>query len=75
MGLRTISIRRSDTMLGPMKTSFFWHDVWEGDTLLPVQFPNVYRCARNPQAKVKDYVDRDADRNLWGPIFKRDSNG
>ena len=44
---------------------FFWQEVWVGYTSLAVLFPDLYRCARNPQAKVKDYMDRDADRILW----------
>ena len=50
----------------------FWRDVWVGDTPLVVQFPDLYSCARNKQAKAVDYMNRVADRVLWGPTLGRD---
>eukprot|EP00268_Persea_americana_P054181 TRINITY_DN6183_c0_g1_i3.p1 TRINITY_DN6183_c0_g1~~TRINITY_DN6183_c0_g1_i3.p1 ORF type:complete len:183 (+),score=26.84 TRINITY_DN6183_c0_g1_i3:67-549(+) len=58
--------------VGTREGNFFLHDIWVGDQPLAAQFLDLYRCARNKQAKVKDYMDRDAERILWGPIFRRD---
>lgn len=57
--------------VGSGQDIFFWHDLWVGDTPLSLHFPDLYRCARNQQAKVMDYMERDVDRTLWGPIFRR----
>ena len=42
-----------------------------GDSLLSLQFLDLYRYARNLQANMMDTWKRDADRTLWGPIFRR----
>ena len=60
--------------VGSREDLFFWQDVCVGDIPLAVQFLDLYRCARNRQAKAKDFMESDADRILWGPtpIFRRD---
>ena len=38
---------------------FFWLDTWVGDRPLAMQFPDLFRCVRDSQATVKDYMERD----------------
>ena len=38
---------------------------------LAIQFPDLYRCARNCNASVRDYLDISPNLNLWSPIFRR----
>ena len=49
----------------------FWHDIWVGNNPLAIQFPDLYRCARNHKAKVADYLITNGSQHLWGPIFSR----
>ena len=49
----------------------FWHDVWVGNNPLVIQFPDLYKCAKNRKARVRDYLDTNGSKQLWGPIFKR----
>ena len=52
----------------------FWHAVWVGESLLALQFPDLYRCARNCNAKVKDYLHNDPNSSQWWLIFRRNLN-
>lgn len=36
----------------------FWHDKWVGDRPLVDWFPDLFKCARDPEAKVGDYMER-----------------
>lgn len=36
----------------------FWLDVWVGDKPLAIQFPGLYNCVRNREAKINDYLDK-----------------
>lgn len=51
---------------------FFWEDVRVGNDSLAVQFPSLYACARNRQAKAKCYMVQNGEQIHWGPIFRRD---
>ena len=42
-----------------------------GGRPLAKEFPDLFRCARNQLAKVKNYMDRHEDHITWGPIFRR----
>lgn len=50
---------------------FFWHNVWIGDRALAIQFPELYRCARDSWARVFDYIDMTPNEVVWGPILRR----
>lgn len=54
------------------KRLFFWLDCWAGDTSFATQFPSLFACARDREAKACDYMVRNGDYTLWGPIFRRD---
>lgn len=57
--------------IGNGRKIFFWHDVWVGDSPLPTQFPELFRCARDPLAKVRGYIEKNSNQVFWGPIFRR----
>lgn len=57
--------------VGSSNKVLFWHDTWVGDRPLAVQFPNLYRCARDTKAKVSDYMERGSGQILSGPIFRK----
>ena len=40
-----------------------------GDKPLAVQFPSLYNCARNQEAKINDYLDKSSHQVSWSPIF------
>lgn len=48
-----------------------WHDTWIGDRPLAEKFPQLYSCARNRQAKVREYMKRTPLQTLWCPILRR----
>lgn len=50
----------------------FWHDVLVVDSPLALHFPNLYRCAKNRNAKVRAYLDNRPNSGLWWPIFRRE---
>lgn len=35
----------------------FGHDIWNGDRPLTTQFLDLFRCARDSRAKVKDHME------------------
>lgn len=50
---------------------YFWLDCWIGDTSLAEQFPDLFSCARDKQAKVSNYMLKVADSIHWSPVFRR----
>lgn len=57
--------------LGDGRRLIFWSDVWAGNSALAAQYPGLYACAKDHQAKACDQTVVEGDRVLWGPIFKR----
>ena len=57
--------------VGNGENIFFWHDIWVSNTPLAIQFLDLYRCARNRKAWVRDYLDTNGSHHLWCPIFRR----
>lgn len=49
----------------------FWEDLWCGDTPLKLSFPILCEAADNKGALVSSYMEREADRILWIPKFRR----
>lgn len=49
----------------------FWLDTWVGDGPLAYQFPDLFNCAKDQQAKVATYSDRNGTQVQWAPIFRR----
>ena len=49
----------------------FWHNAWVGVSSLADQYPDLYRCARNYKAWIRDYLDTNSNRNLLCPIFRK----
>lgn len=50
---------------------YFWLDCRIGDTTLAEQFPDLFSCARDKQAKVSNYMLKVADSIHWSPVFRR----
>lgn len=48
----------------------FWQDLWIGDRPLAAQFLELYRCASNRQAKVINYLSRNANQIVWSSVFR-----
>lgn len=56
--------------LGLGRNVLFWLDVWVGRPQVE-EFLDLFRCARNQSAKVKDYMDGNGNQITWAPIFRR----
>ena len=51
----------------------FWLDVWEGNTPLVDQYPDLFRCALDKGVKIQNYFERQGPgaQVIWGPTFRR----
>ena len=49
----------------------FWHDSWCGDQPLWVQFPELFRIARVPEAAVADHIRSIDSTRHWDIAFCR----
>ena len=49
----------------------FWVDTWCGDTPLNIQFPKLYRIARDKEANVADHMEQYHGTFLWQVNFFR----
>lgn len=49
----------------------FWLDTKVGERPLAVEFPSLFLCASDQQAKVSNYMSRYGDQTQWGPILRR----
>lgn len=73
-GITSIKTTFSDSIkyrVGSGNKILFRLDTLVGERSLADQFPDLYRCARDPQAKVGDYMERSSNQVFWGPIFRR----
>lgn len=61
--------------VGSGSAIYFWLDVWMGDRPLAEQFPHLYRCARNNNAVIFYYIDRNSSQMTWSPTFRRNLRG
>ena len=39
------------------------------------QFPDLLKCAKDKDAKVKSYMTRSGDQVVWSPYFKEELEG
>lgn len=48
-----------------------WHDNWAVDHLLATQFPDLFNCVVDKDAKVQDYLQIIGEQKVWSPILRR----
>lgn len=53
-------------ILAQCERVFFWLDSWIGDCPLALQFLDLFKCARHKDANVHNYLERGANRVIWG---------
>lgn len=58
--------------LGDGSSIRFWSDVWVGESLLRLAFPNMYRLAMDPRALVANCFDLGS--RVWDPRLRRAPN-
>ncbi|KAF5463697.1 hypothetical protein F2P56_013842 [Juglans regia] len=56
------------------KRILFWHDLWCGNTVLKLEFPALFRIARDQNAAVCDLYCSSNNKVEWNVIFNRDVN-
>ena len=57
--------------VGSGERILFWKDRWVGDSTLGAQFPNLFNCAMDKEAKVKSYMSRAGGQVVWSPTLRR----
>lgn len=62
---------RYQVCLGEM--ILFWQDTWVGDGHLASEFPDLFNCTLEKEAKVKSYSKQSGIRGqlIWCPLFRR----
>ena len=56
---------------GTWERILFWKDQWARDRTLAAQFPDLFNCAMDKDAKVKSYMSRIGDKVVWSLILRR----
>ena len=49
----------------------FWHDRWLGEWPLARQFPDIFNCDLNKEARVHCYLSSYGEHKVWSPILRR----
>lgn len=58
-------------MVWEQETIHFWIDLWVGDISLAMQFPYLFRCAKDKEAYIQRSFEMLENEIIWCPIFRR----
>lgn len=57
--------------IGSGESILFYKDQCTGDRSLGTQFPDLFNCAKDKEAKVKAYMARISNQVVWSPTLRR----